>query len=275
MTTRFGLLAACALTACATVPQESATFPSGSRYVAMGSSYAAGPKMGHPKPGAPERCARDQRNYATLLAQRLDLDLVDVTCSGATTAHILRRWDELPSQLDSITPDTRLVTVTIGGNDVDFVRNLYVGACNPANTPKHCPPIIVPSEAQWAKLEANMVEIARQVRSRAPKSRLVFVDYISIIPSGAACPAVPMSPANAATMRQISARLAEVTAKASREGGAKLFGAGKLSQGHTACDPSPWSVGAPGSSPGAPWHPNAAGMAAIADALASSLEHGR
>lgn len=266
-------LAALALTACASVMHETAALPPGSRYVAMGSSFAAGPKLGNPKPGAPERCARDQRNYATLLAQRLGLDLVDASCSGATTAHILGPWDELPAQLDALTPDTRLVTVTIGGNDINFVRNLYMAACDPATAPKACPPISLPSEDEWSKLGASLREIARQVRIRAPKSRLVFVDYVSLIPERTLCAAVPMPAANAAIMRQMAARLAEVTATAARESGGDLLAAGELSRAHTPCDPEPWSVGAAGTAAGAPWHPNTRGMAAIAETLAARLAH--
>ena len=42
-----------------------------------------------PAPGAPFGSGRSARNYPHLVAERLDLDLVDVTFSGATTAHVL------------------------------------------------------------------------------------------------------------------------------------------------------------------------------------------
>ena len=264
-------VAAMALGGCATVAEAPPSLPPGARYVAMGSSFAAGPQLGSPKPNTPERCARDQGNYASLLAQRLGLDLVDATCSGATTAHLLGPWNELPAQLDALTPDTRLVTVTIGGNDINFVRNLYVSVCNPATASRTCPPIGVPSEADWARLEANLREIARQVRSRAPNARLVFVDYVSFVPGAKTCAAVPFPERNAVVMRQIAAKFADLTAKVARDSGADLLPASALSQTHTPCDPEPWSVGAPGSGAGAPWHPNAAGMRAIADALATRL----
>lgn len=259
------------LGACATVRDAPAVLPPGSRYVAMGSSFAAGPRLGSPKPGMPERCARDQANYASLLAQRLSLDLVDATCSGATTAHLLGAWNELPAQLDALTPDTRLVTVTIGGNDVNFVRNLYIAGCDPTTSQRQCPAFVQPTGSDWAKLEANLREVASQVRLRAPNARLVFVDYVTLVPAAKTCAAVPFSQANAMVMRQTGAKLAEITAKVAREVHADLLAAGALSQTHTPCDPEPWSMGAPGSGSGAPWHPNAAGMHAIADALTLKL----
>lgn len=259
------------LAGCATITKESAGLPPGARYVAMGSSYAAGPQLGNPKPVAPARCARDQANYATLLAQRLTLDLVDASCSGATTAHLLDPWNELPAQLDSLTPDTRLVTVTIGGNDVNFVRDLYVASCASSSTQRKCPALALPPEADWQKLATNLRAIAQQVRARARKARLVFVDYVTLIPASGSCPAVPMTDANAALMRQMAARLARVTAEVARETGADLLPAGALSQAHTPCDAEPWSTGALDQADGALWHPNREGMRAIADALALKL----
>lgn len=261
------------LAGCATMHEPRVALIPGSRYVAMGSSYAAGPALGSPKPGTPKRCARDSANYATLLARRLQLNLVDATCSGATTAHILGPWGELPAQLDALTPATRLVTVTIGGNDVDFVRNLYVSACRsemPGSKP--CPQLTPPNEASWVRLASALREIASQVRLRSPKARLVFVDYVWFVPeSGKSCAAAPFIEANIQAVRRMEDRFADLTATVAQETGAELLSASTLSKTHTPCDPEPWSVGAAGTGSGAPWHPNATGMRGIADALAAKL----
>jgi hypothetical protein len=50
---------------------------------------AAGPGIRPSADGAPLRAGRSARNYAHLVAERLGLDLVDVTYSGATTANVL------------------------------------------------------------------------------------------------------------------------------------------------------------------------------------------
>lgn len=253
--------------AATTAASATPAIPEGARYVAMGSSYAAGPGLGANKPGTPARCSRTPANYPTLLAARLKLDLVDVACGGATTAHILGPWNELPAQINAVTADTRLVTVTIGGNDVAFVRNLATGMCKGAA----CPAQLIPTGADWARLEANLRAIVRQVRARAPKARVVFVDYITILPEGRVCAATPLEGRNLAVVRDIYRRLAAVTAKAARAERADLLPAGALSRRHTPCDAQPWSIGAPGSAPGTPWHLNAAGMQAVADALARKL----
>ena len=53
--------------------------PAGSRYVAMGSSFAAGPGLPSRVPGSPRRAGRSTGNYAHLVARELGLDLHDVT----------------------------------------------------------------------------------------------------------------------------------------------------------------------------------------------------
>lgn len=263
-----------ALAGCTTVNSGSGeAMPKGARYVAMGSSYAAGAGIGDLVPGAPKRCGRTVNNYAHLLAKRMELQLEDVSCGGATTSHILGPWSELPPQIDAVTSDARLVTVTIGGNDVNFVRNLIAGMCAVGSRdrppPRGCPSAQPPAEADWAALEERMRNIAREVARRAPKARLVFVDYLKIIPDDHSCAALPLPPEDLAKSRETFHRLAKLTAKVAHEEGALLLPAGKLSEGHEACAPEPWTAGFPAKA--APWHPTAAGHAAVADALARLL----
>ena len=268
-----GALAALALSGCAAADLESrAMLPSGATYVAMGSSFAAGPGLPPMRENTPSRCQRSTRNYASLLADRLGLDLVDVSCGGATTTHVLEGWSELPPQIDAVTAQTRLVTVTIGGNDVSYVRNLMAASCR-ADAAR-CYPRGAVTEADWAKDEANLRAIVRRVRRRAPQARIVFVDYLSLLPERGSCPAVAMAEADLSAGRATAARLRTLTNKVAREEGAELVSAAALSRGRTACDPEPWTVGAAVSDPaagGIAWHPNAAGMRGIADALAAHL----
>lgn len=59
------------------------------RYVALGSSMAAGPGIMPRAQGSPRLAGRSARNYPHQIAERQGYQLVDVTYSGATTAHIL------------------------------------------------------------------------------------------------------------------------------------------------------------------------------------------
>ena len=242
--------------------------PAPAHYVALGSSYAAGTATGGIKPGTPERCGRSPLNYATLLATRLHLDLADASCGGAMTAHVLGPWDELPAQVSVLRPDTALVTLTVGGNDVAFVRNLFAASCDGA--PGCATPLAV-TEQDWAVMEAGLRAIVAAIRQRAPRARIVLVDYLTVVPPGRTCPNLKLDAAEARAAAASAARLAAATARVAQESGADLLPASRLSANHTACDPQPWSVAAPGSAPGTSWHPNAAGHAAVAAALAELL----
>lgn len=259
--------------------------PEGARYVAMGSSFAAGSGIAPFDPVAPVRCQRSTRNYARQLADMRKLDLVDVTCGGATTAHILGPWNELPPQVDALTPDTQLVTITIGGNDVGYIGGLIAGSCGEnstagANAQPLCQRIAAgrrngarmpaATEETWEKVEAALTGIVQEVRRRSPRARVIFVDYLTVLPQGALCAQAPLAPQAAQTGRSIAARLSRLTKDVARRNGAETLAASKLSRGHGACAPNAWMAGfipPTDSRSFAPYHPNLAGMTAVAKAL--------
>ncbi len=273
------LIATLALSACAHIP---AGLPSNARYVVMGSSFAAGTGINGIKPGTPQRCGRSASNYATLVAGKLGLALDDQTCGGATTAHILGPWAELPAQIEAVNIETRLVTITIGGNDVGYVMNLFAASCLPSEgfnyqgVKRPCPTMRPPKAEDYAKLEANLRAVAREVSRRAPKARLVFVQYVKLIPD-TPCAAAQLLPEGALATRDIGEQLARVTVRAALAEGADVLAADLFSRGHTLCDADKWSVGPKpgGIEAPAPWHPTAAGHAAIAAELAAMLTGSR
>lgn len=257
---------------CATTSgQADRALSPGAGYVSLGSSFAAGAGIGPLQAGTPERCGRTVNNYASQLARRLQLKLTDVSCGGARTPHILGNWDELAPQIDAVTADTQLVTITIGGNDLNYVGWLFTGACRMGVSmfPGPCREASEPSDADYEALDRSLRAIAVEVKRRAPRARLVFVQYVSLI-SETGCPLETISPADAAVARRIGERLAAVTRLAAEASGALLLDADSQSRAHTPCAAVPWSNGlSPGydQTRGAPWHPNAAGHTAIADLL--------
>jgi lysophospholipase L1-like esterase len=271
------------LTGCAInheAPNQRA-LPAHARYVAMGSSFAAGPGISTSADQPPTRCNRSVDNYAHQLARKRDLQLVDVSCGGATTANILGPWDALPPQLDAITRDTLLVTVTIGGNDIGYIgcliaASMTYGKDHVATEGWRCPIAANTSETAWQQLATSMRAIAAQVKQRAPAARLIFVDYPVVLPEQGVCLPTPLSTEQADVMRATAKRLAEVTAAVAHESHSELFAASMLSKGHDACAEVPWMNGFPRSNEkliGAPYHPNIAGMTAIANALDEMLGH--
>jgi len=264
-------VACVAVSACAGVTgvSPSAGLTPGAKYVALGSSYAAGPGI-EPQEMPATRCTRSTANYAHQFAQLRNLMLVDVSCGGARTKDLLEPWKELPPQLDSVTPDTRLVTITIGGNDVGYIGYLVRASMCSAGGATSCnqPP---PTEAAWEALAQSIRRVAAEVKQRAPNARVIFVNYVSVLPATGSCAAVGMTPALAEGNRAIARRLAEVTATAARDSGAELLDAATLSQAHDACSATPWIggyAGPDGKMSRVPFHPNKDGMTAIAGALA-------
>jgi lysophospholipase L1-like esterase len=275
----FALAAALVIAACAHAPSHD--LGAGARYVNMGSSFAAGAGTGPAPEGSPARCYQSSVSYAHLLAARRNLALTDVSCGGATSAHLLNAWNELPPQIEAITADTGLVTITIGGNDVAYAGNLTQASCEQGEMIRvgtfavPCPTTPFPVAADaFDNLERNLGEITRQIKTRAPNARVIFIQYVTLAPQ-TQCANSRFTEAEAAELRATAARLAEVTARAAQTNGADVLRIDEASRDHTPCDADPWSTGLPRDYAGslAPWHPNVRGMEAIAEQLGALLAH--
>lgn len=247
-----------------------------SRYVALGSSMAAGPGIKPSAPGAPFGSGRSARNYARLVAEQLSLDLVDVTFSGATTANVLaERQRSAPPQIEALDGSEEFVTITIGGNDVGYVP-LLMAAALPTLVRK-LPSIrdLLDREARDKALDGigdalHAVGIA--VRRRAPRARVMFVDYLTLLPAHGVA-AAPLSAEHADLGRFVAERLEEATATAARATGCEVVCAGQASREHHPWSAQPWTVGAGWPLPWrpAPFHPNAAGMRAVATLIVERI----
>ena len=236
----------------------------------MGSSFAAGPGITSPADTPPTRCQRSRDNYAHQLARRRALSLTDVSCGGAMTSHILGPWADLPAQVDAVNESTRLVTITIGGNDLGYIGGLMMASCGRDVCPAPAPV----NDESYAQLESRLIQIVLEIRRRAPAARVIFVDYPVILPPAGHCANVPISDSQADTSRLIARNLSETTARAAQRSDADFLSASH-SEGHDACAPDAWMNGfAPPSTSrdGAPFHPKLASMTAIANALDRVLE---
>ncbi|KUI12966.1 hydrolase [Mycobacterium sp. GA-1285] len=251
-----------------------------SRYVALGSSMAAGPGIGPRADGAPWAAGRSARNYPHLVAAKLGLDLVDVTYSGATTANVLREAQHCaPPQISALTGSEELVTVTIGGNDVGYVPMLFAAGLPRAL--RRLPLLggvlraqLDPQAREDALTEvaAALEEVGRTLRARSPRAMVLFVDYLTLLPPpGDSAP--PLSDADVATGRHVATTLERLTAEAASVTGCGLVRAAEHSRAHHAWSAEPWTTrfGAPLPGRPAPLHPNAAGMRAVADLVVAQV----
>jgi hypothetical protein len=110
--------------------------------------------------------------------------------------------------------------------------------------------------------------VGTAVRQRAPQARVMFVDYLTLLPA-AGVPAAPLSAEHAELGRWVATRLEEATAEAAHATGCAVVRAGWASRDHHGWSPDPWAVAAGWPLPWrpAPFHPNAAGMRAVADLI--------
>jgi lysophospholipase L1-like esterase len=244
---------------------------------------AAGPGLRPRAAGAPRWSGRSARNYAHLLAERLHLnagpDFVDVTFSGATTAHVLTDHQRgAPPQIAALDGSETLVTVTIGGNDVGYVP-LLMAASLPRLVQRL--PLLRTRISELLDRDERdraihavfdaLCAVGRAVRERAPRARVFFVDYLTILPPEGA--AAPLSDTDAELGRYVAASLERTTADAAAATGCEVVRAGAASRQHHAWSTEPWTVKPGVPLPGRPalLHPNAVGMCAVAELVAAQL----
>jgi lysophospholipase L1-like esterase len=261
----------------------------GSTYVALGSSFAAGPGI---RPLVDTRALRSARNYAHQVAETLGLALVDVTCSGATTANILATPQRgRPPQIEAVTPDTELVTITAGGNDLGYVGTLL--AAGAVGTVLRRLPFLPPplrerlgdlvrfrrtpaaAPAAFTALAAAQAEIVARVRRRAPRARILLVDYLTLLGSPPAADVVALTPTQQRAAAEVGRGLAGACRDAAARSGAELVAASVAGESHGVGSAQPWvrgfEVGVPSRGGPVPYHPNLLGMTAVAELVVATL----
>jgi lysophospholipase L1-like esterase len=244
----------------------------GPTYVAMGSSFAAGPGIAPAEPGGAAKCARSAENYANLVAEQLGDGLTDVTCTGATTADILNtKQNGQPPQIEAVEPATRLVTVTIGGNDIDYFGSMAAYSCRDGGGRKCHAVNVAAIDHALSVLTRRLENVVTAIRARAPHARVLLVNYFTVLPGSGACAGVPLDARDLGFERSLAASLAGDTAAAAHATGATLVDLATASEQHNACSAQPWVNRYDVTSGHWPYHPNTAGMAGAARLIEQSL----
>jgi lysophospholipase L1-like esterase len=208
------IVAASGLAIVPTAPASAATttssnqFTAGLNYVAMGDSYSAGLGITPLSDNSVAGCAQSADNYPHQVAAALGMKLTDVTCSGATTANVIQTPQVMQSgtaapQIDALSAATNVVTITIGGNDMNLFNFMTGCTALSANGPlvvdhlanncrdKFAP---LPGAASTADQVNSMVApgVARAlaaIRKAAPNAKIFVLGYPSVTPDAADTPA--------------------------------------------------------------------------------------
>ena len=251
------------------------------QYVALGSSFAAGFGLGSRLEGSSYACLKSSNGYPQQLAKMLNLSLEDMTCSGATTTQVFHGGQYFQGpQIDALSENTQLVTLTTGGNDVSYVGDLtFLAARSRGGVmgsllglwPKKLKPT---EDRAFPKLHNELLAMLREIRRRAPHARIVVVTYPAVLPLSGTCPRLGINAADAIVMRQVGDLLAEVTRTSAQEAEVSVVDMAKLSLGHDACAATPWVNGATPAQ-GAKFHPTLAGASATAAEIRNAVEPSR
>lgn len=267
-------------------PATAATPPdlNGLDYVALGDSYSAGfgltPYSEQPASG----CYQADQNYPHLVAAAFGLVLNDRTCSGATTLNIMNTPQltitgagTAPVQADSLTPDTDLVTVTIGGNDLGFADVAEVCIAETANGPllfdlvgvdlPNCRSFYAPVagvDILATRLADEVAPLLNQtfamIADRAPNAKVFVIGYPAIAPTADVFPTgcyssplgtgplgldppfpvdtFPFTSVDTLYLHETEVRLDAAIRTAAQANGATYLSTLELTREHSACEPA-------------------------------------
>ncbi|MDN4173338.1 SGNH/GDSL hydrolase family protein [Nocardioides sp. SOB77] len=223
-------------------------------YVAIGDSFTAAPLAG---PTADEQCLRSAQNYPAQVAEALGAELTDVSCTGADTAALVGSQRVLqggvvPPQLQALGPDTRLVTVGIGGNDFGIYSTLTGTCVRAASEDLDGAPCRAALGAEGvATLKENirtvgdrLVAVVEGVRQRAPRADVVVVGYPEIVPADGTCPELlPLAEGDYPFAAAMGRLLARVQERAAERADVPYVDTYAASDGHDVCSEDPWING--------------------------------
>jgi hypothetical protein len=185
----------------------------GGGYVAMGDSYSAGEGLapylpGTDTPPAGNDCHRSDRAYPELLRLRPAVAPVFVACSGARSGQLFghaQRTAPPPAPVQAaggvLGPGVRLVTLTIGGNDVRFtgiLRHCFLNRdCldvpfepGPPGDDEAADPLPPAAPLRdWARaalpvVERRLTAVFSAIRTQAPNARIIALGYPRLFPVG-------------------------------------------------------------------------------------------
>lgn len=268
--------------------------------VSLGSSFGAGP--GIPPQLKPRAAMRSGRNYPHLLAQRLDAKLTDLTVSGATLLNIIQEPQTaplsaqvFPPQIDGVPTDADIITITAGGNDINYIGQMLSdawGATSPgmiSNTVMHGvravssifttsapePQVSISHEA----LIDRFVGILDAVHQKAPKARIYLVEYLAVLgPDTQPGQDIPFDQEKIDYHRDVASTLQKAYSAAAerRSEWCERVPVHELSLLHALGSEEPWVGGFDLSTllrrSGPVLHPNLEGMKAVAEILLPKVQ---
>lgn len=212
-------------------------------YVNMGDSFSAGSGNLPLTRGFDYRCLQSSRNWAHTIASLKGYRLTDVSCGGAQTKDFTTsQFRGLAPQLDALSDDTELVTLSIGGNDNGTLIKAAtacgaaaistLGLSNPCER-KHGDSF---TETIRTSTHANLVAAFTAVKGKAPNARIVVANYLWLLPPTRGCfPVMPIARGDVPYLRALQTALSDAIEQAAQETGVEFLDFSGISEGRDAC----------------------------------------
>ena len=240
------------------VTRMPATTAAPAAYVALGDSYSSG--LGaQPYSSSSGACLRSPRSYVQQLGRPVTSFRA---CAAATTRAVLRR------QLGRFPANTRLVTITIGGNDAGFAD--VVGSCL-LGTPAACERRVARAEGfVRGVLPARLRRVYESIRERAPQATVVVAGYPRLLASGPWCSSAGQIDDREQRLLNEGADVLSrtIATEVRRHEGFRYVDVRQAFDGHGVCSGDPWIHAVSGISS---FHPTARGYAAYARVIRAGL----
>jgi lysophospholipase L1-like esterase len=126
---------------------------------------------------------------ASLRAKGRAVAYTNVSCSGSKIPDLSLSFNGTPAQLDSLKRGTDIVTLTIGGNDIQLAQ--FGGICLQADCTG------APADAVVGRIDAmgqDLKKLLKEIKSRSPYARIVVTGYGRQLSPGDNAPDVPLDP---------------------------------------------------------------------------------
>ncbi|GGC72470.1 SGNH/GDSL hydrolase family protein [Hoyosella rhizosphaerae] len=250
-------------------------------YVALGDSRAAGPSTLR---FLNDSCGRTAASYPRLISEWLQPEFfLFAACSGAKVENIIDTPQETrsgggrPLQIDSVTSETTLITISIGGNDVrwyDIARRCFTREEGDDRECRNDPETRLAAMESLRPLRPRLDRLLGELRARAPQALIFLASHGGTVGDGGCWPEVPASDEDAAFIAQYQDDMNDIIRAAARYAGVNYVDLAAHSVGHDACQPRhrKWYEGNVTTSTSLSMHPNNNGNAAFAEIFKEEIK---
>lgn len=263
---------------CMITPPAPAAPSSAPEYVALGDSRAAAPTRTSAR--QPDGCGRTRDGYPTHVAAQLGVTYTSVACVNAYTSDVtttpqLTLFGPRPVQINALSGSTRLVTVSIGGNDLrwwSLVSSCFTRTFGKDAGCRHDRTVARRIDSGLLAVAPKIAAALNTIASHAPNARVVLVGHGGYFGS-TGCPGqANISNADAAYLQTFFERFDAILRTAAVTRTMTFVDVASAAVGHDACaGTARWFEGNDSQSQTQPRHPTPLGSRTIANLIARAL----